>query len=316
MLRPRIHLAITAAAAFTVAACGGKPDQTPVKEPAVSAVTPPAVVPDATPATPTVPPNVSYAAADSAFRARQYGTATDMFNVYTKRRPKNAWGFYMLGLSAWKSGQLDRADTAFASATALDPTNVKSLVNASRVLLDQGRVADARERVGDALALDSSNVDAWRVLGRVHARAGRVDNALGAYHAALSLDPQDAWSMNNMGLLLLSAGRFDEALGPLARAVQLNDSVATFENNLGMALERTGHITLAGQAYQAAITIDSTYDKARVSLARLEGHSDQPGLDSVTVASLGDTFAEQIEGWRTTRKVAVTEPATDSIKRP
>jgi Tfp pilus assembly protein PilF len=315
MLRPRIHLAV-AASALTFAACGGTPDKTPAKGPAVSAATPAPVPPETTTTAPTVPPNVSYETADSAFRARRYATATDMFDAYTKRRPGNAWGFYMLGLSAWKSGQLDRADTAFESAIQLDPKNVKSLVNASRVLLDQGRVADAREHVGDALAIDSGNVDAWRVLGRVNAKAGRVDDALGAYRTALSLDPQDAWSMNNMGLLLLNAGRFDDALGPLARAVQLNDSVATFENNLGLALERTGHVTLAGQAYQAALGIDSTYDKARVSLARLDGHGDQPGIDSVTVASLGDTFAEQIEGWRTTRKVAVTEPSPDSVKRP
>jgi len=34
--------------------------------------------------------------------------------------------------------------------------------------------------------------------------------------------------------------------------------------------ERTGHITAAAQAYQAAITADSTYSKASASLARLQ----------------------------------------------
>ncbi|MGH7647419.1 MAG: tetratricopeptide repeat protein [Gemmatimonadaceae bacterium] len=315
MLRPRIHLAIAAASALTIAACGGKPDHAPAKEPPVSTVTP-TVAPETASTAPAVSPNVSYETADSVFRARQYATAADMFDAYSSRHPKNPWGFYMLGLSAWKSGALDRADTAFETAIALDPKNVKSLVNSSRVLLDENRVADARERVGQALAVDSGNVEAWRVLGRVDARAGRVDDALDAYHTALSLDPQDAWSMNNMGLLLVSAGRFEEALGPLARAVQLNDSVAAFQNNLGLALERTGHITLASQAYQAALGIDSTYGKSVVSLARVRGHSDQPGIDSVTVASMGDTFAEEIEGWRTTRKVAVTTPAPDSAKRP
>jgi len=222
----------------------------------------------------------------------------------------------MLGLSAWKSGQLDRADSGFESAIALDPKNVKSSVNLSRVLLDQGRLDDARERIGQALALDSGNAESWRVLGRVDGKAGRLDDALGAYHTALSIDPQDAWSMNNMGLLLLGAGRYDEALGPLARAVQLDDSVPSFQNNLGLALERTGHITLADQAYQAALAIDSTYDKARVSLTRLQGHSDQPGLDSATVASLGDAFAGEIEGWRASRKVATTDSQPDSVKRP
>lgn len=317
MLRPRIHPILAAAAAVALVACGGSKEHAPVQQQPVASAAPSPVTP--APETTTansVPPNVSYATADSAFRARQYAAATDMFDAYTKRRPRNAWGFYMLGLSAWKSGQLDRADSAFQSAIALDGKNVKSYINSSRVMLDQHRVDDARGQIGRALALDSGNAEAWRVLGRVEAGAGHLDDALGAYHTALAIDPQDAWSMNNMGVLLIGAGRYDEALGPLARAVQIDDSVPSFENNLGLALERTGHITLAGQAYNAALAIDSTYEKAKVSLARLQGHGDQPGLDSVSVASLGDAFAGEIDGWRATRKVAVTEPAPDSTKRP
>jgi len=264
----------------------------------------------------TEPPVVTFAAAQAAYSQRKYAEAAESFGAYVERHPKNPSGFYMLGLSAWKSGQLDRADSGYESAIALDPKNVKSFINVSRVLLDQDRLDDARERIGQALALDSGNAESWRVLGRVEGKAGRLDDALGAYHTALSIDPQDAWSMNNMGLLLLGAGRYDEALGPLARAVQLDDSVPSFQNNLGLALERTGHITLADQAYQAALAIDSTYDKARVSLTRLQGHSDQPGLDSVTVASLGDAFAGEIEGWRASRKVATTDSQPDSVKRP
>lgn len=316
MLRPRIHPAFAAATALAIAACGGSKDHTIAQQPVASAAPTPVAAPTPETTAPTVPPNVSYETADSTFRARQYVAATDMFDAYTKRRPNNPWGYYMLGLSAWKSGQLDRADSGFESAIALDPTNVKSFVNASRVLIDQDRLDDARERIGQALALDSANAESWRVLGRVEGKAGHLDYALGAYHTALSIDAQDAWSMDNMGLLLLSAGRYDEALGPLARAVQLDDSVPSFQNNLGLALERTGHITLAGQAYQAALAIDSTYDKAKVSLARLQGHSDQPGLDSVTVASLGDAFAGEIEGWRASRKVAATDSQPDSVKRP
>lgn len=313
---------VLAAVALGAAACT-KSDlpKTPKSTDTVAAA-PVVVTPDTTPSVPestttAMPENVSYALADSAYTARDYGRAADLFDAYSKQRPQNAWGFYMLGLSAWKAGQLDRARGAFQDALQLDPKNVKSMVNLSRVLLEEDRPQDALTQVHAALAVDSGSVDAWRVLGRVEGRIGHLDDALGAYHTALSLDPQDTWSMNNMGLLLIGAGRYDEALGPLARAVQLDEhSVPAFENNLGIALERTGHMTLAAEAYRKALQSDSTYAKAQVSLARVMQLDDDSTVDSVSVASLGDAFAEQVSTWQSARDVAAVPHVVDSTRTP
>ncbi|MBX6332748.1 MAG: tetratricopeptide repeat protein [Gemmatimonadaceae bacterium] len=310
MLRTRHHSLTRARAAgatlaasalvLAAAACkdsGIKPGQATATPSAPAVVaTETTTVPPAE-ATPKVPANVSYAEAESVFRAKQYGQAADMFAAYTTTHEKNPWGFYMLGLSAWKGGQLDRAQKAFEDALALDPKHVKSLVNLSRVLLEEGKPGDALERATAAIAIDSGSSDAYRVLGRVQTALGRFDDAVDAYHTALTIDPEDVWSMNNMGLLFIQQGRFEEALGPLARAVQLADSVPTFANNLGIALERTGHYTAAAEAYRTALAADSTYEKVRASLARVDGRRDEPGIDTVSVASLGDAFASEVAGW-------------------
>jgi len=324
MLRSTIPTAsrvlVLAAVALGAAACT-KSDlpKTPRSTDTVASA-PVVVQPDTTPSTPestttAVPESVSYAMADSAYTAHDYARATDLFDAYSRQRPQNPWGFYMLGLSAWKAGRLDRARGAFEDALQLDPKNVKSMVNLSRVLLEEDRPQDALAQVRAALAVDSGSVDAWRVLGRVQGRIGHLDDALGAYHTALALDPQDTWSMNNMGLLLIGAGRYDEALGPLARAVQLDEhGVPAFENNLGIALERTGHMTLAAEAYRNALATDSTYAKAQVSLTRVSQRGDDPGVDSVTVASLGDAFAEQVSSWQAARDVAAVPRSVDSTR--
>ncbi|HWG53513.1 MAG TPA: tetratricopeptide repeat protein [Gemmatimonadaceae bacterium] len=305
---------------FAVAACGGSGDS--VQKPATDTVAgAPSVVaqPGTTVATGAVAPNtVTYAQADSVFRMRDYANAATMFAAYTERRPENPWGHYMLGLSDWKSGQLDSARAAFEDALKLDPTHVKSMINLARVLLDEDSAADALPRVQQAIALDSGSTDAWRVLGRVQAQLRNTDAALDAYHTALALDPSDVWSMNNMGLLLIRSGRYDEALGPLARAVQLDEhGVASFRNNLGVALERTGHYTLAADAYRQALDADSSYSKASSSLARVNGREDEPGIEPVTVASLGDAFAKEVDAWHSTGDVAVVPRAAvkpDSVK--
>jgi predicted Zn-dependent protease len=219
---------------------------------------------------PTVPPDISYATADSAFTARHYPVATAMFSAYTAHHPANPWGHYMLGLSAWRSGQLDVAQQAFEDVLAQDPRHVKALINLARVLLDKNQATEALTRVNEALAIDSGLGEGWRILGRSQAQLGHTDSAIDAYHQALAIDSSDVWSMNNLGLVLIDAGRFGEAVEPLTRAVQLDSTVPAFSNNLGIALERSGDIDGAATAYRRALAVDSGYAKARVSLERLK----------------------------------------------
>lgn len=311
-------VAITAMAILCAAACGGSrgtarnanrdaasPD--PVASPAPAPVASTSATAD---------PNVSYATAESAYAAHRYADAVVMFSTYAVRHPQNVWGHYMRGVSAWKAGQLDTARAAFETALAINPGHTKSLINLSRVLLEQQRPNDALDRINVVLAADSTSGEAWRVLGRAQSSLGHRTEALSAYRAAIALDSTDVWSMNNMGLLLVGEGQYADALGPLARAVQLDSSVSVFHNNLGIALERSGHVTAAAGAYQDALNADSTYTKARVSLARVTGRQDPPDAEPVDVAALGTQFAAQIGEWRaghdveTTAGCDSTSPAT------
>ena len=242
-----------------------------------------------------VPEGVSYATAESAFVEKRYSEATEMFAVISERKPENPWNHYMLGLSAWKSGDRERAESAFTAAINRDPKHLKSELNLTRVLLEMGRPADALIHVERGLAIDSTSPESWRLLGRVRGEMKEVEPALEAYRRAIALDEKDVWSMNNMGLVLIKAGRFPEALGPLARATELRSDVPVFQNNLGMALERTGHYTAAAVAYQAAVAADSGYTRAVVSLARVQELKEAPTLEPVDLSVLAKTFALEIQ---------------------
>ncbi len=233
---------------------------------------------------------------EKAYSEKRYADAAAIFATYADQRPNNPWGHYMLGLSSWKAGDLDRAETAFVRANELDPKHVKTLLNLTRVHLDQGRPKDALGRVNAALALDSSSGEGYRLLGRVRSALNEPNEAVAAYRLALSHNPTDVWSMNNMGLLMIQQGKNEEALGPLARAVQLDSTVAVFQNNLGIALEHTGRFALATQAYKSALTIDDGYTKAKVSLARVEGRKEEPTVTPVELATLAESFDREIRG--------------------
>jgi tetratricopeptide (TPR) repeat protein len=238
-------------------------------------VTPVAVAEDQTgeidaKATPAVTGTMSFADGQAAYQAKKYSEASAIFEAYTERRPANAWGYYMLGLSAWKSGDFAKAEKAFDNALSIDPRHIKSLVNQSRVFIDQKRHEDAIDRLTRAAEIDPDSAEVHRLLGRAYYTQGQTDEAVEAYRRALELNERDAWSMNNLGLLLLETKRVEEALPLFAQAVELRTDVPEFHNNFGMALEHSGRFKAAATAYSGALTADPRYEKAKQNLARVE----------------------------------------------
>ncbi len=247
---------------------------------------------------PEIPKEVSYEEAEQAFLEGRHDEAVDLFTRYTDRRSSNPWGFYMLGLSAWKAGEVEQAESAFERALELDPQHLKSWLNLARVRLDTSRPEAALEAIDEALAIDSESNVAGRLQGRAYHQLGQAEEAIDAYRRAILLDGGDVWSMNNMGLILIEEGRFEEALPPLARAVDLREDKAIFLNNLGIALENTGHYRAAEEAYKTAVAVDGTHEKAFVNLARAEGLEEDPSLGPVDLAELAQSFIDEVEGWR------------------
>lgn len=294
----RTPLVATTAVLWVVAivtACVSRGDKKKVDTTA-STVAPAVVTPQAmsgeVDSVQTPAPVVTFASAQTAYTQRKYGDAEQSFEAYVEHHTQNPYGFYMLGLSAWKSGDLDKASEALEQSLALDSTNVKTLLNLSRVLLEQGNADEAQTHVESAVALDSGSAEVYRMRGRVQNALGHPDSAESSYRLALSIDPNDSWSMNNLGLLLIDEGRYEEALMPLARAVAIRPESPSFANNLGVALERTGHPGSAATAYRSALAADSTYVKAQTSLARVDGKTDESPID---VAQLATQFKDSLE---------------------
>ena len=303
---------------FTVLAASGcadtKPgeakvvDLIPVTDYATSA--PATTAPTVDTKTVVVPENVTYGQADSAFAGRRYAEAAEMFAVISARKPAGVTGHYMLGLSSWKAGDRVRAESAFKSAIERDPRHAKSRLNLARVLLEVERPKEALEQVEKALELDSASAETYRLLGRVRGELREVEPAIAAYRRAIALDEKDVWSMNNMALVLIQKGRYAEALGPLARATELKPESALFQNNLGIVLERTGHFAAATTAYKAALAADSTYGKAGVSLARVEGRAESPTLTAVDLSMVAKAFAVEVRGGEQGPVVMAPPPPT------
>jgi tetratricopeptide (TPR) repeat protein len=255
---------------------------------------------------------VTYESAEAIFTKGHYSEATRLYTAYTETNPENPWGYYMLGLSAWKSGEPGRATEAFDHALQLDPSHRKSLFNSSRVLLEMGQPKPALERIEKALSLEPMSNEGLRLLGRAKYQLADVDGAIEAYHRALSLDEHDVWAMNNLGLIYIEQGRSADALPALARAVELRGSSPVFLNNLGTALERAGYPVAAAKEYEAALAVDSSYAKASASLARVTAAGQQPESEPVDLGVFSTRFQADIEAWRGSAD-STTTPGSSAV---
>src|SRR6266550_870721 len=289
----------TVIAAYAFAACGDRnPDQARASEP-VSTTTSTVPVSNVSTTKPAlvISGPVTFELADSAYRDRRYDDATTLFKTYTENRPSNPWGFYMLGLSAWKSGDRAQAESAFVQALSLDSTHVKSHLNLSRVLLEDGQPDSALTHIEAAIALDSVSSEPLRLQGRAFEALDKTDDAIVAYQHAIVWQSGEVWAMNNLGAPYIRIGRFEDAIGPLVRAVELNDKVATFSNNLGMALENTGRIADAITQYRAALAIEGTYGKAVSNLQRVQQVKQDPSVTPIDLTERSKQFQDEITKW-------------------
>jgi tetratricopeptide (TPR) repeat protein len=200
------------------------------------------IIPDAQPQ---ITVAATFAEGEAAYRARNYKEAVAIFEAYIDRKPSNGWGYYMLGLSAWKSGDFAKAEKAFDNALSIDPKHVKSLVNSSRLFIDQQRNDEAIERLTRAAELDPDSPEVHRLLAETYRTLGNTDAAVVAYLKVLDLKDSDAWSMNNLALLLIDTDHAEEAVSLLTEAVELKPDVPEFKSNLTLAIEavksRTGN---------------------------------------------------------------------------
>ncbi len=293
----------------TISKNDSKTTPAPVAETTTPGTTPPVAVPHSV-------TEATYENSETAFLEGRYDEAYDLFTIYTSKRPENAWGHYMLGMSAWKSGRLEDAQVAFNHALEVDSTLVKAHLNLARVLLESHQPQAALTAIESALAVDGASSTARRLQGNAYHSLGQTEEALEAYRVAIQIDPEDAWSMNNLAFILIEAGRYDEALPALARATELRKDVPLFFNNLGMALERTGHYRAAEDAYTYAGSLEGVSERAVANRERVRGVREQPGLDPVDLAALARAFEAELQGKSSVATDALTAEEQDVSVTP
>lgn len=124
---------------------------------------------------------------------------------------------YNLGRAALNEGDLDGAESGFARAVELQPTNIEAQMTLARVRYMRGDPAFARALV-TAVKANRENVRLQHLLGRLLWRGGQLSEAETFLRDLLTRNGPNAGVQATLSALLLEQGRLKEAEALAAEA--------------------------------------------------------------------------------------------------
>src|SRR5438132_14005621 len=123
---PKLTIIPCAIAACVAGACGDKHSKSSDANAAEVTTVSPETSSVSTPTGSAGAGTVSFDGAQTAYTEKRYDEAVRLFTSYTSEHTDNVWGFYMLGRSAWRTGDRDGARRSIPQAPQHAATPVKS----------------------------------------------------------------------------------------------------------------------------------------------------------------------------------------------
>jgi Tfp pilus assembly protein PilF len=148
---------------------------------------------------------------------------------------KTVIAYNALGLTYYKMGKLDLAETALRKAAELD----------------------------------AKSAFVWNNLGLVAFDRGHDQEAFLHFQKASELDPKYVQARLNKAVVFMDCGDYKRARAELERAVEIDPNDADAQVALGVASRGEGKLDLARRAYERALDIEPDYPPALWNLAIL-----------------------------------------------
>ena len=185
-----------------------------------------------------------------------------------------AHALYLQGLYLWNrrtAQTLRQAISLFEQALQRDPKYARAQAGIAMAYVILPTYADVptdwstgkgREAARRALAIDSTLPEAHSALGLAYAYDYDNANAERAFARSLALDSTFATTHFWHALLLGHVGRFDEAIRASQHAHLLEPTSLIIQTNVAQQLYNAGRLASADSATNAALRIDSTFQRA------------------------------------------------------
>jgi protein O-mannosyl-transferase len=164
-------------------------------------------------------------------------------------------------------------NTVWASEVSLwedaakkNPDKIRPLQNLGMYYSQQGRLAEAEEKLQKAIRINPRNYELHNNLGIVYRKQGDLAGAIREYSISLQLQPTDPMAHYNIGNIYLSQGNLEGAMREYQASIRLAPDYDEAHNNLGIVYERSGKIDAAIMEFRRAISLNPENLNARNNL--------------------------------------------------
>ncbi len=239
---------------------------------------------------------------------QKYSDAAPVVLEYTRRQPRDAQGFYALGLAYRGLKKPDAAINSLQRAAVIDPKDAAIHFDLGMLLANTGQTdaaiqqLEAAERINPSapaahhelalllektgakeraraerakLAAVKSNGDKESATARFndeanqYLAAGNAKAAAESYGKALQLNPRDAKLRYNLSLALDRMGDFTAERKELEKTVELDPNIGAAQNQLGLLALRSGQQAEAELRFKKTLAIDPKFAEAQSNLGVL-----------------------------------------------
>ncbi len=209
------------------------------------------------------------AGARTVVRNADYASVEHLWRDTVRRWPTNVRAYNNLAAVLFDRGEMREGAALLDEAMRLNPQDVDTLRNLSRLDLQSGRVALAVERAEQAQRLDPESAFGWIVVAVARMGAGRFPEARLAWQEVLRRRPD--WPEAHLGLgdVLARLGEAEAAIHEYNEALRLRPGFLPARLALGGALERLGRLDEALAQAQQAVAINPRSGPALALEARL-----------------------------------------------
>lgn len=159
--------------------------------------------------------------------------------------------------------------TLWHSTVERNPSAWIARNNFAKILIDEGRYAEAIAHLEHALRLKPDHQEAHYNLGNALRLSGAAPRALPHYAEAVRLNADDANARNNLAGLLMQAGQVTEAAEHYEQLLRLRPNWPEAHYNFANMLVRLRRFDEARAAYETALRLRSDYAAAHNDLAIL-----------------------------------------------
>jgi arylsulfatase A-like enzyme/Flp pilus assembly protein TadD len=204
--------------------------------------------------------------ATDAFQRKEDDQAEALLKEVQQKDPQIYVIPFLLGESALRRQDWDRAAEQLQRCLALNPNFDNAMTGLALALAKLGRVDDAKSWLQKARQIDPENYRAWYQAGLLDVRSD-PPAALSAFQKAIAIQPNFAPGQRETGMGLYQQKDYAGAATHLEKALSLGLEDARLHNILGICYSQTNRIATAVREHQRAIELDPKLAEAHLNLA-------------------------------------------------